>query len=190
VAVIVDARRATVLSVLEADGKKIEPLLEDAPLAEPQREVGLVSPDPWADILSRVGQELARILDGIGISSVLLAGWRKYDDLVDAARATRDTTESLPVELAGHTMSLRQHPRVDVTWGERTIASVPFQVVVEIRVVAATGTVRGGSLVEISTGRCDLDVSVGTMGEKRTIQEYSVDPRWVAGLGEGIRLVE
>jgi hypothetical protein len=179
----------TALTILETGGKQIDPLLNDAvrpTVAE--REAGLGSA-VWAPRLAAVGEAAANFLDVIGVADVLVAGLRKYGDLTEAARATRDTTESRPVILADRTVSLRQHPRVDVTWGERTIASLLFEVVLEIQVQAVTGQVRGGSLVSISGGPCIVVVSIETRGLRRTSEPYPIDPHVVADLGDGIRLV-
>ena len=181
--------RITARTILEADGKQLSTWLRDTqPLADAERQVG-VGPEPWARTLARVGEAATGFLD-IDIVRVLVVGWCKYAEVLDAARASRNTTEKTPVDLAGRTVSLRQHPRVDVKWGEWTVASVPFDVVVDIQVQAVTGYVRGGSLVEISTGRCDVDISVESKGQKLVTRPYQFDPELVVDLGDGIRLVD
>jgi len=184
----------TALSVLESDGTAIKGWLTHVdPLARAQHDVGLITASPWSHVLGKVGGAAAEFLR-IDIGDVLVAGWTKYGELIEAARRTRDATQpesqSESVDLAGRNVMLRQHPRVDVLWQGRTIASVMFEVVVDIRIRAVRALVRGGSIVSLSTGSGYADVSIETHGARLGPKRHELDPHLVIPLGSGIRLVD
>jgi hypothetical protein len=179
----------TALSILHPVSDEVDSLLHEAdPMAGPRKDDPAVDNPVWPGILRLVAEAAVTLLDA-DVGSVLVAGWKKHDELVEAGRTTRETGESLPVELDGHTVTLRQHPRVEVKWGPDTLATVHFEVIVEVRVHAVDGIVRGGSLVALSSGRCDAGVTLETGG-------VTLGPRWsgeldlhmVVDLGGGIPL--
>jgi len=177
----------TALSILQTD---IDGLLTRTdPLAGARTKAPALRGPTWALTLSQVGQAAAGFV-GIDVGDLMLAGWRKSNELIDAGRRTRDTDVPFPVDLAGRDVVLRQHPWVEVTWQRQTLAEVHFEVTVEVRVVAAEAVVRRGSLVELSSGRVIVGVSLSTHGETLGPRERELDPRLVIDLGDGIRLVD
>ena len=177
------------LSILERDGTEIDDLLGRADtLARPRTQAPPVDHPTWSRTLGAVGRAAAEYLD-LDVGEVMLAGWHKYHALIDAARRTRDTDLSLPVDLAGTSMALRQHPWVEITWQGERIGEVRFEVAVDVEVLALEATVRHGSLVELTSGRAIVRVSLSTLGEK-VGRQAKFDPVLVVDLGTGIPLAD
>ena len=182
-------RTVSALSILRQDGTEIDELLRRADtLAAPRAKAPHVPHARWTRTVGRVGAAAAEFLD-LDVVNVMVAGWRKYDALVDAALRTRDTELSLPVDLAGTSIVLRQHPWVEITWQGTTIGEVHFVVAVDVHVVALGSTVRHGSLVELTSGKVVVTVSLSTLGEVVS-RHADLDPSWVVDLGSGIRIVD
>jgi hypothetical protein len=182
-------RAVSALSILRQGGTEIDELLRRTDtLAGSRAQAPQVAYPRWTQALGRVAEAAAQFLD-LDVVDVMVAGWRKYDALIDAALRTRDTDLSLPVDLAGTSMLLRQHPWVEITWQGTHIGEVHFIVAVDVHVVALGSTVRRGALVELTTGKVVVTVSLSTLGET-TSRETELDPSWVVDLGSGIRLVD
>jgi len=182
-------RAITALSILERNGTEIDDLLgRTDTLAGARTQAPPVDHPTWSLTLGQVGRAAAGFLD-LDVVEVMLAGWRKYHALLDAARRTRDTDLSLPVDLTGTSMALRQHPWVEITWQGDRIGEVHFEVTVDVEVVALGSTVRRGSLVELSSGRAIVGVSLSTLGEK-VGRQAELNPLLVVDLGTGIPLVD
>lgn len=180
----------TALGVLQADGTEIDTMLERAdPLAGAKGAFGFVGDALWAATLREVGEAASGFLQ-IELGDVMVAGWSKYRDLRDAGRRTLGTDTVASVDLAGTNLVLRRHPRVDVTWRGEEVASIPFEVAVDIRVHSVVARVRDGALVELTSGSCDVEVSIETNGVKAGPKTMPLNPRFVVDLGEGFRLAD
>jgi len=178
----------TALSILQTDGTEIDELLRRAdPLADARNDVQVVSAALWAATLRQVGQAAAGFLH-IDLGDVMVTGWVKYRELIDAGRRTRGTADPAFVDLAGRDLVLRQHPRVDVTWRDAIVATVRFEVVVDVRVQAVVAEVRGGSLVSLASGSCVVGVSLETQRVKLGPRTRELDPHVVVDLGDGFPL--
>lgn len=180
----------TALSILQNNGNEIDELLRRADaLAEAKTQAPPVSSRLWALTLSQVGQAAAGFLD-LDVGEVMLAGWRSCDELIDAGRRTRDSDTTVEIDLAGKDLVLRQHPWVEVMWQRSRVAEVRFEVAVDVRVVAVEAVVRRGSLVELTSGRVVVGVSLTALGETLGPREAELDPLLVIALGRGISLVD
>lgn len=172
-----------------SDEEKVSLLHKADPMAGARRD----NPEPTKEDWSTWVELVAGEVDGFlrtNAAEVLLAGWKKWGDLMEAGRITRDTAEEKTVPLRGHTVTLRQHPRVDVKWGPKTLATVHFVVVLDVRIHVLDGIVRRGSLVGLSTGVCVAEVTLETGGVRlgpRSSPEF--DPSFLVDLGDGIPLV-
>ena len=181
----------TARDVLEPTDDQLDGLVQPTPELDQARTLaGAITDSLWTVTLREAGRAAAAFLD-IDLGDVMVAGWAKYDELKDAGRRTLGNLDERTVELAGRDLVLRQHPKVELTWQEKAIASIPFEVLVEVRVHAVVAVVRQGSLVRLDAGSCDVEVSLGTPGGgvigPRT---KALDPGLVVDLGDGFRLAE
>jgi hypothetical protein len=162
-----------------------------------RRELPGVAGDAVGTVLrstdGAVRAELARAVQGlleIDLADVLLGGWRKWTVLTAAARRTRDrpgVTEV--VSLAEHTLTSTSEPSVDLLVGEVRVATVHLELTVELTLQALAATVRGGRLVALTGGSCEVAVALSI--EQRTVasRKARVPLPLVVRLGEGVALL-
>jgi hypothetical protein len=181
----------TALAVLEPTDDQLAGLVQPTPELERARTfAGAVTDGLWAVTLREAGRAAAAFLD-IDLGDVMVAGWAKYDELKAAGRRTLGTLDEATVELAGRDLELRQHPKVELTWQDKAIATIDFEVLVVVRVHAGVAVVRDGSLVRLDAGSCDVDVSLGTPGGAVIGPKTKpLVPGRVVDLGGGFRLVD
>lgn len=181
----------TALDVLQPTDDQLDDLVQPTEELTAARSLaGAVTDSLWAVTLREAGRAAAAFLD-FDLGDVMVAGWAKYDELKEAGARTLGTLDEKTVELAGRDLVLRQHPKIELTWQERAIATIPFEVLVEIRVHAVVAVVRDGSLVRLDAGSCDVDVSLeapggGVIGPRTK----SLVPSLVVDLGDGFRLAD
>ena len=178
----------TALEILERDGVDLErQLVASHPLDPAASKLPTISGDLWA----AVAQELAELARGflqVEVADVLVHGWTSYRTLVEAGDRTRGTAEIDAVDLAGRDLSLHRHPSVDVVFLDQTLATVTFDVGVEVRIEALTAIVRDGRLTSLGTGRCDVTAMLAVEGTELARAHRLVDPQLVVELGDGIPL--
>ena len=143
----------------------------------------------WVATLGEVTQATTRVLGKADLGQVMLTGWGKYRELREAGARTLGTSDTVIVDLAGRNLVLRQRPRVELSWGGQPIATLQFVVSVEIRVRAVSAVVKGGALVELTTGECLGVVSLELNGEQLAREECLLDPHLAVRLGNGVPLV-
>jgi hypothetical protein len=179
-------QRVTALSILDTDGVGIGELLEhDDTLFSARKAVPVVGDALWRATLREVGHAAAGLL-GVDLGDVMVTGWSKYEELREAGRRSLEIGSSAVVDLAGRDLELRQHPHVDIAWHDQTVASIPLELLVTVHVHAVEAVVRGGSLVQLTTGRWVVAASIDVGGEKIGPKERELDPHLVIVLGTGI----
>ena len=102
----------------------------------------------------------AGMLD-INLIDVLVAGWRKYQDLTSAARrslAAPGSTEL--VQLVTHRVSASQQPYVAILVDGHQVATIRLGLSVIFDVSAVLARVRAGRLVGVHTGSCDMTATL------------------------------
>lgn len=133
---------------------------------------------------------VARVLDR-RLVDLLGAGWRKWEQLTEAARRTvHDPGEVEIVELVEHEISSIQRPHVDVTFDGRKVAEVGAEAAVEVRLHAVTAVVKDGRLAALRSGRADVDARLSIEGALVAEASRQVDLSIEIALGDGIPLLE
>lgn len=119
--------------------------------------------------LDAVGGQVAAIAHGlldIGLDTLILEGWRKFDDLHAAAQRTRAAFGSSEVlDLAAHSISSTHQPRVELRLDDVPIATLEFELSLTFALKAAVATVSDGRLVSLHSGVCDVEGAFG-VGDK------------------------
>lgn len=187
-----DAAAATLTarSIVEAN---------DIAVGDRLSEAGVL--DEAAGLLSRAGSslweaaygELTRLANGfleVDITAVMVTGWCKYRELIAAGEQTAGNRESVVVELAGRDLSLVQHPQVDVMLLDRQIGTLTFDLLVDVKVVALAGIVRDGALVELTSGTCEVTVTLSFGSAELAKATGTYDPHVAVSLGEGVPLTD
>jgi hypothetical protein len=118
--------------------------------------------DAVGDQIASIGNEL---LD-MGLDTLILEGWRKFEDVHAAAQRTRAASGSSEVlDLASHSITSTHQPRVELRLDDIPIAAVEFGLSLTFVLKAVVATVRDGSLVSLHSGVCDVEGALA-VGDK------------------------
>jgi hypothetical protein len=138
----------------------------------------------------QVGTVLAGMLE-LDLADLLLAGWRRYGALQDAARSTATAPgSSAVVDLATHRVTATYAPRVDVVLDGLPVAHVDAALRVDFDVVAVAATVRAGHLVDLRGGRCTVTADLSVEGVPVARRQATADAAVVVPLGAGLPLLD
>jgi hypothetical protein len=143
--------------------------------------------------LRAVGDQIATVthdLLDIDLGDLLTAGWRRFDDLVDAARRTVTAPGSREVvDLVTHTISSSHHPRIELIVDDIKVATLGIDLDLAFTVKGAVATVHGGRMVALHTGDCYLVGTLSAQGRQLAAQERDVQLPLLLHLGDGIPLL-
>jgi hypothetical protein len=141
---------------------------------------------------SAVGAEVMRSMDGLldlDLGRMLLAGWRKYRRLIEAAEQTRTAPgTSAVVSLAEHTVTSTHRPRVDLLVREKRVASVHLELAVRFTVRGVAATVREGRLVSLTGGAAEIGAQLSIEDHEVGRRTRRLDLPLVVRLGDGVPL--
>ena len=139
------------------------------------------------------GRQVAVVANGLldlDLGDLVVAGWRKQHQLAAAAeRTAANPGSSEVVELATHRISSAHHPSVELLVNDAHVATVTFDLEVELIVKALVVTVRDGHVVSLHTGSCDLAATLAAEGvqlaSRRGHLELPLVVRWPLPLRDG-----
>jgi hypothetical protein len=119
----------------------------------------------------------------LDLGDLVAAGWRKQGQLAAAARRTAaNPGSSEVVELATHQVSSAHHPSVELLVNDVHVATVTFDLEVELIIKALVVTVRDGHVVSLHTGACDVAATLAAEGiqlaSRRAHFELPLVVRW------------
>jgi hypothetical protein len=151
----------------------------------------LGSMDTTLELVSEAGRDAAAdqfavvahgLLD-LDLGELVVAGWRKQGQLAAAAeRTAANPGTSEVVELATHRVSSAHHPSVEVLVNDAHLATVTFDLEVELVVKALVVTVRDGHVVSLHSGACDVAATLAAEGiqlaSRRAHFELPLVVRW------------
>jgi hypothetical protein len=144
--------------------------------------------------LRAIQQKLPAVLAdfvNVDLATVVLAGWRKHRDLVQAARTTLDPasgTEEVPVPLATHDIVLTQRPSLDVLFNGQKVQTLRFELTVTTTVIGAEAVVSRGRLAKVRSGALEIEAAFKGQGIDLGKVKRTVDARLLLPLGRGIPL--
>jgi hypothetical protein len=119
----------------------------------------------------------------------LVAAWRQYSALLDAARETADHPGTAKlVDLASTEITSTNTWTVDVSVGV-PIVSIDFTLTLVFTLHAAVATVRGGRLTRIGDGRCDVRATFTAMNQQLGDHREEIDLHDEVSFTPGILLV-
>jgi hypothetical protein len=121
-------------------------------------------------------QRVATTLLGVPTVELIVAGWRKHEDLLDAARATAQTSGLTRfVSLAAHRITHVDQMTVDVVVGEMRLPPLELALAVTADVDAALLIVSSGRLMGVRGGRCILHAKLQLDDETIADQRVQLD---------------
>jgi hypothetical protein len=131
----------------------------------------------------------AGLLD-VDLIDILTAGWRKYEELVAAARRTLAEPGSTEVvQLASHRVTGSQHPFVTVSVDGRDVATLNLGLSVVLNVHALLADISAGRLAAVHAGRCDITATLAIEEVDVVTREAHIELPGVVALQHGIRLL-
>jgi hypothetical protein len=111
-----------------------------------------------AAALHTVDHEIGAVASGLldlDLGDILLAGWRKYSALTDAARRTLAAPASEEVlQLATHRITSVYLPRVDLFVDDQKITTVEFDLTMVFDLTGLAAVVKAGDLIALQSGEC------------------------------------
>jgi hypothetical protein len=121
---------------------------------------------------------------------VLLAGWREYQDLTSAARRTLAAPGSTElVHVASHRVSAAQEPSVAVLVDGKRVATLHLRVSLLFDVNSLLARVRGGRLIAVLTGSCDVTATLAIDGTDVACKQAHLDLPGEVALTQAVRLL-
>lgn len=178
----------TLLSVMEAGGPLVDALTSGEVLDDAAGKLDRFSSSLWGTAYTELAGMLRGFLD-LDLGAAVVAGWCAHRDLVKAGRETLAAPGTVLVPLAGRDVTLAKRPAVDVMVGDAVLTTLVFEVRIDVHVDTANGVVRGGRLVELTTGTCRVTATLSCEGSELRSTEYRFDPRVGCPLGDGLPLV-
>jgi hypothetical protein len=147
-------------------------------------------PDVTREAAVREATAAAAGLLNVDLIGGLVAGWREHHDLTAAARRTIAAPGSVElVDMAGHQITMTQHPSVTVLVDGAQVATIQLGLSLVFRVNAMTARVSSGRLVALHSGRCDLTVTLAIQGTTVLTKQAHLTLPGAIPLGQGIRLL-
>jgi hypothetical protein len=137
----------------------------------------------------QVAAAAAGLLD-VDLLEVLVAGWRKYQDLVAAARRTLAVPDSIElVQLATHRVTAAQQPYVTVLVDDHRVATLDLGLSLVLDVSAVLAEISAGRLAALQSGHCDITASLAVEGADVVTRQAHLELPGAISLGKGIRLL-
>jgi hypothetical protein len=126
----------------------------------------------------------------VDLIELLADGWRKYHNLVAAARRTLAAPESVElVELASHQITAEQEPYVSVLVDDRQVATLHLGLSVDFDISVFVAEIRVGRLAAVQSGRCDITATLAAEGTDLVTRKVELQLSGAIALRHGIRLL-
>jgi hypothetical protein len=114
----------------------------------------------------------------LDLADMMAAGWRKQGELADAVERTAANPHNPEVvELASQRITSTHRPYVDVVVDGARVATINFELDVEFLVKTLVATVRGGRVVGVSAGSCQVTATLAAEGIQLATRRASFDPQ-------------
>ena len=151
--------------------------------------LAVLSPGGQATLYGELARSIGNLLN-IDVLEVMVGGWRRHRALVAAAEATRDRPGATEVvDLAAHRIGTTHRPYLDIVVDGAKVATVHFDLSIELTVDALRATVRQTRPVAVQGGRTTVAVGLGCEGIAVAAGHVTLDPHVSLPLGEGIPLL-
>jgi hypothetical protein len=119
--------------------------------------------------------QVAVVADGLlklDLGDLVIAGWRKHEELAAAAEHTAaNPGSSERVKLATHRISSVHRPYVELLLDGAHLTNVNFELDIEFVVTALEVTVRDGHVVSLHAGACDVAATLAAEGFRLASRE-------------------
>ncbi len=135
----------------------------------------------WSEVAQGIDDKVNDVLE-IPVDDVLVASWAQYERIRGYADPQRHPPEeTIHVPMVDHTIESTHSPSVEVLIQGTEIASLNFNIQLRLRVKGCTLEIRGGRIMKILSGTCQVGGSlhcvVNTKFKSHPLYEKSVDSR-------------
>ena len=126
----------------------------------------------------------------VDLIDVLVRGWREHRDIVSAARRTLAAPGSTElVSMIAHQVTLGQRPSISVLVDGQRVATLQLGLSIVFDVNALLLGIRGGRLVAVHSGRCEITATLAVQGTDLLVKRAHLELPGVIQLRRGIRLL-
>lgn len=142
--------------------------------------------------MEAVGDQIASIgadLLGLGLDTLIVEGWRKFEDLQAAAQRTRAAGGSEVLDLASHSITSTHEPKIELRLDDIPVAALQFELSLSFVLKAVVATVRDGRLVSLHSGICDVDGSLAVQDKPLASRSGHFELPLLMRLGAGVPLL-
>jgi hypothetical protein len=120
----------------------------------------------------------------------LVSGWQKHREVIAAARRTAAAPGIIElVDLATHQITVTQRPAVNLLVDNRQTATVELGLSVVFTISALVVGIRGGRLVAVHSGRCNVTATLAVQDTKVISRQVVFELPGIIPLGRGIALL-
>ena len=120
----------------------------------------------------------------------LVSGWQQHREVIAAARRTVAAPGSIElVDLATHQITATQRPAVNLLVDNRQTATVELGLSVVFTISALVAGIRGGRLVAVHSGRCNVTANLAVQGTTVVSRQVTFELPGIIPLGRGIALL-
>jgi hypothetical protein len=142
-----------------------------------------------AAVNKEIASAAAGVLD-LNLGSLLVSGWRKYSDLVQAAQRTVAAPDSQEiVVLASHRVTSSHRPHVDLFIDDVKVMTLRFELKVVFDLNGLVAVVRLGELTTLRSGECIVTATLSLEGVQLAQRQRRVDLAVVVPLDPTVPLV-
>jgi hypothetical protein len=132
----------------------------------------------------------AKGLLDVDLTGFLVSGWQKHREVIAAARRTAAAPGSIElVDLALHQITATQRPAVNLLVDNHRVATVELGLSVVFDISALVAGIRGGRLVAVHSGRCDVTATLAIQDTEVISRQVHLELPGIIPLGRGIRLL-
>ena len=132
----------------------------------------------------------AKGLLDVDLTGFLVSGWQKHREVIAAARRTMAAPGSIElVDLATHQITTTWHAAVNLLVDNQRVATVELGLSVVFDISAMVAGIRGGRLVAVHSGRCDVTATLAVQDTKVISRQVHLELPGIIPLGRGIRLL-
>jgi hypothetical protein len=139
-----------------------------------------------------VGREMARRVSdllGLDLGDLAIAGWKRYQRLMEAARRTYDAPGRTEfVEMVKHQIKSSHHPSIELFIDGRSAATIQVGLDVIFEMEAVVAVVKKGELTAIDSGKCTVTVMLDVAGAVVAKKQRQFDLPGAIRLRHGVPL--
>jgi hypothetical protein len=120
----------------------------------------------------------------------LVSGWQKHREVIAAAKRSVAAPGSIElVDLATHQITAIQRPAVNLLVDNRQTATVELGLSVVLTISALVAGIRGGRLVAVHSGRCNVTATLTIQDTKVISRQVAFELPGIIPLGRGVALL-